>query len=54
MDKLEISNNCNSYYLHDDFLLLTDHTNILKFVQMGKLNNLSSYVSQQMALLNNS
>ncbi len=36
-NKIEISNNCNSFYVHDEYLLLTDHTNTLKFVDLKKI-----------------
>ncbi len=41
VNKIEIANNCNSFYVHDEFLLYTDHTNTLKFV---KLQNLGRFV----------
>ena len=37
--KTEIANNCNSFYVHDTYLLFTDHTNTLKFVDLHKLSN---------------
>ena len=36
-NKIEISNNCNSFYVHDEYLLLTDHSNTLKFVDLKKI-----------------
>ena len=38
-DRVEIANNCNSFYVHDEFLLFTDHTNTLKFVDLAKISN---------------
>jgi hypothetical protein len=38
VNKTEISNNCNSFYVHDEYLLLTDHTNTLKFVDLKKIS----------------
>ncbi len=38
-NKFEIANNCNSYFVHDEFLLFTDHTNTLKFVNLQRLGD---------------
>ena len=40
-DNVEIANNCNSFYIHDEFLLFTDHTNTLKFVNLSKISKLT-------------
>lgn len=39
-DNVEIANNCNSFYIHDEFLLFTDHSNTLKFVNLSKISKL--------------
>ena len=37
-NKIELSNNCSSFYIHDEYLLFTDHTNTLKFVDLKKIS----------------
>ena len=39
-NKIEISNNCNSFFVHDEYLLFTDHSNVLKFVDLNKLSKI--------------
>ena len=41
VDKFELTNNCSSFYVHDEYLLFTDHSNTLKFYDLNDLNNLS-------------
>lgn len=38
VNKVEVANNCNSFYVHDEYLLFTDHANTLKFVDLGKIS----------------
>jgi elongator complex protein 1 len=38
VNKFEIANNCNSFYIHDEFLLFTDHLNTLKFVHLQRMS----------------
>jgi elongator complex protein 1 len=42
VDKTEVANNCNSFVIHDNFILFTDHTNNLKFIDLRKLNESGS------------
>jgi len=36
---IEVANNCSSFYVHDEYLLFTDHANTLKFVDLSKIRN---------------
>lgn len=36
---VEVANNCSSFYVHDEYLLFTDHANTLKFVDLSKIRN---------------
>jgi elongator complex protein 1 len=40
IDKHEVATNCSSYYVHDEYLLFTDHSSSLKFISLRQLNNL--------------
>lgn len=37
-ERLELANNCNSFHIHDEFLLFTDHSNTLKFVNLERIS----------------
>ena len=38
IDSVEVANNCNSFYVHDEFMLFTDHSNTLKFVNLSNIS----------------
>ena len=37
VNKTEIANNCNSFYVHDENLIFTDHSGALKFIDLMKI-----------------
>jgi len=46
-NRTEVSNNCSSFYVHDEYLLFTDHSNSLKFVNLSKTKDEQSAKAQQ-------
>ncbi|RNA26145.1 elongator complex 1 [Brachionus plicatilis] len=46
-DGVELANNCTSFYVHDQFLLYTDHTNTLKFIDLNKLHNANKKINEE-------
>ena len=50
VDKLELSANCNSFFIHDEYLLFSDHSSSLKLFNLKHFNNLNYKIVKEESL----